>query len=76
MCRMPRGWTEYPDGVKSDLAGVVAAAHLLTVHTLQPLDVRAEAVLASTLIEEPALSAEDRATLLAQRDTMLRSAEY
>ena len=70
------GWTEYPKGVKSDLAGVVAAAHLLAVHMLQPLDVLAEAVLASTLFEALAMSAEDLATLLAERDTLLRRADF
>ena len=62
--------------MNSDLAGVVAAAHLLAVHTLQPLDVPAEVGLASSLCEALAVSAEDPASLLAQRDTPLRSAEF
>jgi HD-like signal output (HDOD) protein len=70
------GWTEYPEGVKSDLAGVVAAAHLLAVHTLQPEQVPAESVLSSAILDALAMGAEDRALLLAQRDTVLRSADF
>ncbi len=69
------GWSEYPDGASSDLAGIVAAAHLLAVHTLQPELVGAEAVLESGIFAALGLSAEDRATLLAKREQILESSE-
>ncbi|MFI4890352.1 MAG: HDOD domain-containing protein [Steroidobacterales bacterium] len=70
------GWSEYPDGVNGELVGIIAAAHLLAVHTLRPEQVTADAVLGSRIFAALGASAEDRAALLAKRDEILKSAEF
>jgi HD-like signal output (HDOD) protein len=70
------GWSEFPAQATGELTGVVAAAHLLAVHTLQPGEVSAEAALSSGIFDALGMAAEDRAALLALGEQVLRSANF
>ncbi len=61
-------WQSYRTSQEAELAGTVHAAHLLAEHTLYPLLLAEQAVLASDVFGELGVFAEDRVAMLAQRD--------
>jgi HD-like signal output (HDOD) protein len=70
------GWAEYPDGVSGELAGMVAAAHLLALCVLHPETVTDAAILESGIFAALGVAALDRVALLEKRALVLQSAEF
>ena len=68
-------WAEYPDGNQVELAGVVAAAHLLAVHSLSDEEVSSEAVQASPVFTALGTHPATVQNLLERRAAMLASAD-
>jgi HD-like signal output (HDOD) protein len=70
------GWADYPAGVSGELVGIVAAAHLLAIHTLSPDLVTGEAVLASAILDALGMAPGERVSLLDKRAQVLASAGF
>ncbi len=70
------GWADYPQDKTADLAGVVAGARLLALHTLDPAQLTADAVLASAVFAALGVDAAMVQRVLDRRDSVLASAEF
>jgi HD-like signal output (HDOD) protein len=69
------GWVDYPQDRTADLAGIVAAARLLALHTLDPGELSAEALQASPVFAALGVDPAVVQRLLEKRDQVLASAE-
>ena len=63
-------WRDYSASSRSDLAGMVNAAHLLATHTMHPLLVGEELVLESPVFEQLGVFPDERRAMLAKRDSV------
>ncbi len=69
-------WRGYPESRQDDLVGTIAAAHLLVLNTLHPLQLADDAVLASPILAQLGIFPDDRARLLEKRDAVRQSAGF
>jgi HD-like signal output (HDOD) protein len=63
-------WRDYSPSSRSDLAGMVNAAHLLATHTMYPLLVGEELLLESPVFEHLGVFPDERRAMLAKRDVV------
>lgn len=67
-------WRDYQHSPNVDLAGTVHAAHLLATHTMYPQLLGEEVVFDSPVFEQLGVFPEERKTMIAKRDDVLKLA--